>query len=218
MSSIEQAQDSAADSLVRAGDWLTGAQRRAAWAQVRDASTNALDQRRRNAVSPNAVEGRHTATEQLSAPAMEVIHRVASDPGRLTRDWADEQIEQLGEEAYTELVGVTAIASVVDVFDRAMGRRVRVPADAVDGPPAKRRPDDVGDVGAWVSQTVGPTRANVSRTLSLVPETNRIWRALVDSHYSHGDDFVNLSWDWPLSRPQAELVAARTTVLSECFY
>lgn len=218
MTPIEQAQQDAADSLVAPGDWLTGRQRLDAWAQVRDSRTNTLDQQRRNAVSPNAVEGAHRATDHLSAPAMEVVHRVASDPGRLTRAWADEQIGSLGEEVYTELVGVTAIASVVDTFDRAMGRKPRPLGDAVDGPPAKVRPDDVGEVGAWVSQTMGETRANVSRTLSLVPETNRSWRALVDTHYSHGPDFGNLSWDWPLSRPQTELVASRTTVLSECFY
>lgn len=218
MSPIEQAQQDAAVSLVGPGDWLTGAQRRAAWAQARDARTNDLDQRRRNAVSPNSVEGRHTETADLSADAMEVVHRVASDPGRLTRAWADEQITALGEETYTELIGVVAIASVIDVFDRAMGRVERSLEQAVDGNPARVRPDDVGDVGAWVSQTVGETRANVSRTLSLVPETNRAWRALVDTHYSHGEDFGNMSWDWPLSRPQTELVASRATVLNECFY
>lgn len=218
MSPVEHAQQHAAESLTRPGDWLSGAQRRAAWAQVRDARTNDLDQRRRNAVSPTAVDGRHTATDELTAEAMEVVHRVASDPGRLTRSWADEQIDALGEERYTELVGVAAIASVIDTFDRAMGRRQRALDDAVAGEPARVRPDDVGDVGAWVSQTLGPTRANVSRTLSLVPETNRAWRGLVDTHYSHGEDFGNLAWDWPLTRPQTELVAARTTVLNECFY
>lgn len=218
MTTIDQTQQDAALAMVSPGDWLTGAQRRAVWDEVRDARTNDLDERRRTALSPNAVDGRHPATGHLSAAAMEVVHRVASDPGRLTRSWADEQMSELGEETYTELVGVTAIAATLDTFDRAMGRSLREPGDVIAGDPARERPDDVGDVGAWVSQTVGPTRANVSRTLSLVPVTNAAWRGMVDAHYSHGADFANLTWDRPLSRPQAELLASRATVLNECFY
>jgi hypothetical protein len=124
----------------------------------------------------------------------------------------------LGEETYTELVGVTAIATVLDRFDRAMGRPELPLPEPLDGEPARVRPADVGDVGAWVSQSTGPTRANVTRTLSLVPTTNQAWRQLVDTHYSRGAEFMNLRWEFPLSRPQAELVAARTTALNECFY
>jgi hypothetical protein len=136
----------------------------------------------------------------------------------LTRSWAEAQIAALGEETYTELVGVTSIVTVLDRFERAMRRPERPLPEPVDGEPARVRPDDVGDVGAWVSQSTGVTRANVSRTLSLVPITNRSWRQLVDTHYSRGAEFMNLQWEFPLSRPQTELVAARTTALSECFY
>lgn len=218
MSTIEEAQRSAIEALASPGDHLAGVQRIAAWSEARDAATNELDQRRRVALSPNAVPGHHTATAELSAAAIEVVHRVASDPGRLTREWADRQIAALGEETYTELVGVSAIGATIDRFHRAMGRPSVPLPDPIDGEPGRVRPADVGDVGAWVSQTVGPTKANVSRTLSLVPATNATWRSLVDSHYSRGPEFMNLSWDFALSRPQAELVASRSTALNECFY
>lgn len=218
MNAIEAAQRSTAHAVAGPGDWLTGRERIAVWREVRDARTNSLDRARREALSPNAVDGGHDATAELSAAAMEVVHRTASDPGRLTRPWADEHIAALGEETYTELIGVTAIVTVLDRFDRAMGRPERELPEPVAGEPACVRPDDVGDVGAWVSQSTGPTRANVSRTLSLVPVTNRSWRQLVDTHYSRGAEFTNLRWDFPLSRPQAELVASRTTALNECFY
>lgn len=218
MNAIEAAQRSAAHAVAEPGDWLTGHERVAVWREVRDACINPLDRARREALSPHAVEGGHDATPELSAAAMEVVHRTASDPGRLTRRWADEHIAVLGEEIYTELIGVTSIVTVLDRFDRAMGRPERELPEPVAGEPARVRPDDVGDVGAWVSQTTGPTRANVSRTLSLVPVTNRTWRQLVDTHYSRGAEFTNLRWDFPLRRPQAELVASRTTALNECFY
>ena len=218
MYDIEAAQRDAICAVAAPGDWLTGVERVAVWREVRAAHTDPLDQARRAAISPHAVGGEHGATTEFPAAAVEVVHRTASDPGRLTRSWAESQIAVLGEERYTELVGVTAMVTVLDRFDRAMGRPERSLPEPIDGEPTRIRPDDVGDVGAWVSQTTGPTRANVSRTLSLVPATNVPWRQLVDSHYSRGADFVNLRWEHPLSRPQAELVAARTTALNECFY
>ena len=215
---ITAALDDAAESLVGPGDWLTGSQRRAAALEARDARTNELDQQRRDALSPNAVPGGHEATAELQAEAVEVIHRVASDPGRLTQVWADEKMTVLGEETYTELVGIAACTAVLDMFAWTMTGDDSQLGDDAAGSPAKERPDDVGDVGAWVSQTTGTGMANVSRSLSLVPVTNRAWVGLVQALYSRGAEFLDLSWDRALSRPQVELVAARTTAELECFY
>ena len=176
---ITAALDDAAESLVGPGDWLTGSQRRAAALEARDARTNELDQQRRDALSPNAVPGGHEATAELQAEAVEVIHRVASDPGRLTQVWADEMMTVLGEETYTELVGIAACTAVLDMFAWAMTGDDGQLGDNTAGSPANERPDDVGDVGAWVSQTTGTGMANVSRSLSLVPVTNRAWVGLV---------------------------------------
>jgi len=216
--SIAEAQRAAIVALARPGDWLTAAERIDAWRHVRLAATDPLDAARQAAVSPAAVAGEHPASTELPAAAVEVVHRVASDPGRLTRSWADRQIAELGEERYTELVGVVAIASVIDRFHLAMGRRALALPAPSNGEPARTRPDGVGDVGAWVSQSTGSTRANVSRTLSLVPVTEVAWRDLVDSHYSRGAEFMEAIWERPLTRPQVELVASRTTGLNECFY
>ena len=217
-SSITDAHEAAITELAAAGDWLTAEQRCDVWRQARDATTNPLDRARAEAVTPAAVEGRHPATDHLPAAAVEVAHRLASDPGRLTRAWADEQIDELGEETYTEVVGVTSIAMVIDRLRRALGLApVDLPVPR-PGEPSRIRPDDVGDIGAWVSQTTGETRANVSRTLSLVPVTNATWRQLVDSHYSRGSQFMSKQWDRALSRPQVEMIASRTTSVNECFY
>lgn len=215
---LTEARVNAAGEIAEPGDWLTGAQRVEVWREARDAGSNSLDLARREAVSPEAVAGGHQATALLSAAAVEVVHRVASDPGRLTRSWADKSIKELGEETYTELVGVTAIVSVLDRFEQTMGLRVQGLPTPRPGDPAGIRPDDVGAVGAWVSQSVAKINANVSRALSLVPRTNSTWRPLVTSHYSRGTEFFELSWDRGLSRPQVELTAARTTALNECFY
>lgn len=224
---INQARRQAADALRRSGDWLTGDQRREAWDHARSARSNPINVARRAAISPEAVPEQHPAGRTLSAAAVDVIHRVASDPGRLTRTWADRRIAELGSEVYTELVGVTAMARTLDGFDEALGRPLLTindnsgsdgHPDTDTGEPARVRPDDVGDVGAWVDQTVGRKRANVSRALSLVPKTDSAWRNLVDSHYSRGAEFMNLRWDRALTRVQIEAVAARTTSELDCFY
>jgi len=215
---IAASREQARAALAGPGDWLTGAQRVDGWHEVRDAATNRLDRERKQALSPASVAGEHDATAELSSAAVEVVHRVASDPGRLTRAWAEKHIDALGAPMYTELVGVTAIAAVLDTFDLASGAGRRELPEPVEGAPARIVPPDVGDVGAWIPQKLGPTMANVSRTLSGVPETNAAWRSLVDSHYSRGREFAELTWNRALSRPQTELVAARVTALSECFY
>lgn len=215
---IAQALQDATASLVAPGDWLTGEQRRAAASEARDARTNELDAQRRQAISPNAVAGQHAATDTLAAHAVEVVHRVASDPGRLTRTWADDAIAELGEEGYTELVGIAACTAVIDTFSWALHETETTLAAAQEGAPARQRPDEVGEVGAWVSQSTGSGMANVSRSLSLVPVTNAAWVGLVQALYSRGPEFLDLQWERALSRPQVELVAARTTSELECFY
>ncbi len=218
MQHLTAPRDAAYAEVAHAGDWLTAAERVAVWREVRDAATNELDRRRAAALSPNAVEGRHPASGPLSAVDVEVVHRIATDPGRLTRSWAEAAMAEIGEERYTELVGVTAIVTVLDTFARAMGWPAPELPDPVAGAPTRVRPEGMGDTGAWVSQVVEKTRANVTRTLTLVPVTNGTWRTLVDSHYTRGPQFFDLAWSRPLSRPQVELVAARTTVAQQCFY
>ena len=215
---IRTALAAATASLHAPGDWLTGPQRRDAASHAQQSRTNELDQLRRDAISPYAVPGVHAASSELPAEAVELIHRIASDPGRLTRSWADEIISVLGEETYTELVGIAACTAVIDTFSWAMESSDTALGEAVDGLPASHRPEDVGDVGAWVAQSTASGTANVSRSLSLVPVTNAAWVNLVQALYSRGPGFLDLEWDRALSRPQVELIAARTTAELECFY
>lgn len=156
--------------------------------------------------------------EALTTAELDVVQRIAMDPGGLTREWADAAIAETGEERYVELAAICASTRTIDIFDRALGNEPVPIPNPEPGEPSKQRPEGVGDVGAWVSQDAGPTRANVSRTFSLVPTTNNLWRHLVDSHYSRGAEFMQSTWDRALSRPQVELTAARTTALNECFY
>lgn len=192
---LSDAETRVVDLLARPGDWLSGAERIGIWREVRG-----------------------EATDRLSPPAVDVVRRVTTAPGELTKEWATEAMADLGEERYTELVGVTATCVTVDHFRSARGLDRQPLPEPIEGEPLQVRPADVGDIGAWVSQSVDKSLANVSRALSLVPATNEMWRVLVGAFYSRGAEFLELTWDRALSRPQVELVAARTTSLNECFY
>jgi hypothetical protein len=204
--------------LAGPGDWWDARSRRAAILEARAARTCGICDARRAALSPDAVAERHEPRDLLSPAAVEVIHRVANDPGRLTRRWADSQIVALGDAVYAELVAVTAMVVAIDMYARSIGSPPPELGEPADGVPSRERPEGLGDVGAWIPMTEQKLMANVSRALSLVPRTNTTWRALVNDSYSRGPQMLTLTWERALSRPQIELVAARVSQLNECFY
>ncbi|MEM9202981.1 MAG: hypothetical protein AAGC53_15065 [Actinomycetota bacterium] len=160
-----------------------------------------------------------TAIDGLPAAAIDVIDRVATDPGTIDRPWAKTHIDVLGDAPYVELVGIAAVAIMVHVYAECAGETVEplgLPsADA--GEPSRKRPSGMGDIGAHVPMLEPFGYANVARALSLVPSANLAFYTLVRPMYSEAG-FEHLVWETPLSRPQVELVASRVASLNECFY
>src|SRR5262249_8432268 len=78
--------------LASPGAWWTGTERVAIAAEVRQARHCAFCQARRQALTPAAVEGEHGHGGALPDAAVEVIHRVVTDPGRLSRKWCQETL------------------------------------------------------------------------------------------------------------------------------
>ena len=225
--------------LATSGDWWTGAQRLAVATQVRAATQCGLCIDRLAALSPNSVPGHHgrsgvAPTDDatggvpndaiLNEEAVEVVHRVVTDPARLTRTWADARIAALGEGPYAELVAVAAIVVALDAYRFAVGDQATSLPSATSGDepagdvPARVRPESVGDVGAWISMTTKKSMANVSRALSLLPRTQTTWARLVTDSYSRGPEMLALEWTRAISRPQVELIAAKISELNQCFY
>ena len=194
--------------LATPGDWWDAAARRALMEEARAALGCA-----------RCADGRrHGSVSMLPVAAVEVVHGVVNESGRLTRSWASRQIDELGDARYAEIVGVTAIIVAIDVAARAVGDVPPVLAAPIDGTPAGLRPGDVGPVGAWIPMTEEKLLANVTRALSLVPRTNATWRTLVTESYSRGPQMLELTWQRALTRPQTELIAAQISRLQECFY
>src|SRR3990170_5985122 len=80
------------DQLRSPGTWWTGAQRVTVAAETRHAACCVLCRRRKTALSPGSVQGAHDTLGALPASAVDVIHRVRTDPARLSRSWFDQAV------------------------------------------------------------------------------------------------------------------------------
>jgi hypothetical protein len=108
--------------LASPGAWFSGAERIAIAKEVRQASSCSLCSQRKAAISPNQIAGVHDSAGGLSDPIVEVIHRVVTDSGRLTKTWFNGIIQQgLAVENYVEIIGTIVNVFSIDEFCRGMG-------------------------------------------------------------------------------------------------
>jgi len=220
--------------LGRAGSWWSGPERPAIAAEARHALACPLCLARKEALSPRQVSGMHASLGALPAAAIEAIHAIRTDPGRLTRDWYQEALAHgLDEERYVELVAVVVTTVVVDTFHRGLGLPMpALPAAAVPGVPSRRRPKRAQVHHHWVPtlapQDVGEDEvnpyegnraANIHRALSLVPEEVINFFDLGGAHYLTGAQMTDLGNEpRAIDRAQIELLAARVSALNQCVY
>jgi hypothetical protein len=221
------------DHIRGPGTWWTGAQRVAIMAEARHATACGLCARRKAALSPEQADGAHDARDALPAGVVDVVHRVRTDPGRLSRAWFDRVVPAvLGDGEYVELIAVVALTSGLDFFARALGiPRFPLP-EPLPGEPARQRPSAARGGVAWVpviscEDAVGPLGdlyeglsfvPNIVRALSLVPPEVKALQCSSRAHYLPVKDIVDPAARRSLERPQMELVAARVSALNQCFY
>ena len=221
--------------LASAGSWLSAEQRIAVAREVRQASSCELCRQRKQALSPYQVDGEHdTVTTELSLSMVEVVHRLVSDSGRITRSWFDSILEQGIEiEEYVEIIGTVVHVFSIDEFARAIGVPRRELPKATSSEPSRYRPQQLEENVAWVpmlSQVIdsgpeadlweGKLEGNVIRALSLVPDEVRSLQDLLKIHYLDDAEFGDFekSPQGTLSRIQTEVVAARVSAFNGCFY
>ena len=217
------------------GTWLNGAERVAVAEETRRARTCALCAERKGALSPDSVAGEHAPAGVLPAALVEEVHRVTTDPARLTRAWRDRLIEEgITDEAYVEALGVAVLVISVDEFHRALDLPLEPLPESQPGDPTRVRPEGLVEGDAWVPM-IGPGQVealgleglpkvpgarlpNVLRGLSLVPEEVRAWLDLSASQYLPPAGMRRFETEGALDRSQIELVAGRVSALNECFY
>ncbi len=221
-------------ALAAPGTWWTGHQRVAIADESRHAGACLLCAERKTALSPYGGTERHADTSDLTARAVDAIHRIITDQNRITRAWVqDNAANGLSQEAYVELVGIVVTVFSIDEFHRALDMPLEPLPHPLDGEPSRYRPSilshDIGFVptvppeGALGEERdlwpLGKT-ANVVRALSLVPNALRDWRSVAAVQYlaltdmGHYGAFRGRS----LHRMQMELIAGRVSAVNECFY
>jgi hypothetical protein len=232
---IVASQRRAFQSLAAPGTWWTGAQRVAIAREVRAARRCPFCAERRTALSPHALGGVHDTATDLPPAIVDAVHRVVTDPGRLSRTWAAEVIAAGASDAQlVELISVVCIAMLVDGFARAIGATPPTLPDPLAGAPTRARPAEAIDEGYFVPTipyAIGSRPEldlydanafvpNVGRGLSLVPAAVRTARDLMAAHYmTYGQVATDYTPpDRPIDRSQIELVAARTSAKNDCFY
>ena len=220
--------------IARPGTWWDGAARVAIVAETRQAPRCALCRRRKEAPSPFAIEGIHESLGQLPEIAVEVVHRVATDPGRLGERWYRGVIKGgLTEGQYVEILSVVAHTVAIDTMARGLGRNVPPPPMPEPGAPSLYRPPGAKPGGAWVpwiepaEVSEGEARlyptdrppANIMMAMSLVPEEARSFFDLVAHQYLPGAAMRDFSLEYrAISHAQIELLAARVSALNRCLY
>jgi len=215
------------------GTWWTGADRVALAEESRNGLACGLCQERKAALSPNAVQGDHDTLGRLPQNIVDVVHRIRTDPGRLSREWFDSVIaDGLSQERYVELVGVVTLIAGMDSFARALGVPFAELPEPRAGEPSRHRPTGAKPGIAWVpiidpADAVGPEAGmygdssfvpNIMRALSLVPDQVRALLASSNAHYFGMDTMMDPTAKRDLDRMGVELVASRVSALNECFY
>jgi hypothetical protein len=219
------------ERLASPGLWWSGADRVAIAAEVRASRDCPLCRERKAALSPNAVGGEHARASHLPAAAVDAAHRIASDPGRLSRPWFERTAAAgLAEGPYVELLGIVTTVVNLDGLHRALGVAPEPLPEPRAGEPTRARPQ-TADGGAWVSMLAlgtpeahrlfgkRPQVPNVVRALSLVPDAVVQLKELSEVHYLAMDDVIDpRARGRNLTRAQMELTAGRVSALNQCFY
>ena len=215
------------------GNWLTGAERVAIAAETRHALDCRLCAARKEALSPEAVVGEHDGPGVLEPPMVEIVHRIVTDPARLTRRWFEaRQAEGVQDTRYVETVGVTAVTVSMDTFARSMGLPPRRLPEPQAGEPSGYRPASARMEEAWVPLIVageesgaeadiykGSRGAYILMALTLVPEAKRTFFNLVETQYLPGRWMREFEVEHrAISHAQIEFLAARISALNQCVY
>jgi len=220
-------------SIAAPGTWLSGERRVGVAAEIRHVRNCAPCARIAAALSPNAVSGAHDSLGTVSPSEVELIHRVVSDPGRLSRQWAHSVLSRgLTEGEYVEIVGIIGMVMMMDAFARALGLPEHPLPAPHAGQPTRYRPPGAQTQAAWLPlvepedavETDGPMYPNpkagyIYRALSSVPQSLRDYWALATCHYLPSEFVYQFDKTVrAISRPQMEVLAARVSALHQCVY
>jgi hypothetical protein len=217
-----------------AGGWWTAFERVAIAREKRAAMQCALCVRRKAALSPYSVdEQKHESTTDLPDSIVDVIHRITTDPGRLSQRWYDGVLQAgIRAEELVEIASILGVVTLSDTFSRALSLNERELPKALGGEPHRQSVSGTKVDRAWVPmvefeyaesmlkmmydqvEAEAGFVFNVIRALTSVPEAVRdFFGAFIPNYQTH------LPVDsGGLDRSQVELLASATSAWNDCFY
>ncbi len=209
------------EQIASPGDFFSARDRIEMVRIAREAVTCPLCEARKAALSPRAVDGMHASRSSLASVIVDMIHRLRTDPGRLTRSWFDQVTVEISKQEYVEIVSVVNSSVIIDTLHNAIGLGVPALPLAKSGRARKNYNTETVEAGAWVpilasdgamADTGLPQVPNIARSLGLVPSALDLFFTTFRPHYALKD--IPLS----ISQAQAEFVASRVSSMNECFY
>ncbi len=203
--------------------------------EARRAETCALCLERKEALSPNSVKGAHDHGNGLPKAAIEAVHRISTDAGRLSKSFFEQTLAAgISDSQWVEFVGIVSSLKSIDSFYRALGLPVETLPQPNSGTATGYRPEGATMSGGWPpmirekdladaeKMLYGgfPQTGNVLRAMSLVPDEVRNLDRISGPMYLETTDVGNFSatGDRAIDRLQIELLASRVSALNECFY
>lgn len=232
---LAEAMERAWQRLACPGTWWTGAERLTIAAETRQADACGLCGARKEALSPNHIEGRHDSLGNFDDVVVEAIHRIRTDAGRLSSGWLKGLLKQgLEDTHHVELVGVVSTLSALDTVDLTMGHQQRALPEPFAGEPKRHRPSSV-QIGLGWLPTLNPGGLtslepdffaaygdyNVQKAMSLVPDEVMGFFDLDTELYFYERVFpqrVEQEAGRAISPMQIEMIAARPASLNGCHY
>ncbi len=210
------------------GAWWTGAERVAIATEARRAFHCSLCAKRKAALSPYTHDGRHDGESILSLDIVDMVHRIASDPGRISKRVYEDTVAAGIEPArYAETLGVIVRTVNIEYFHRALGLPSPALPIAESGEPSRRLPEGLVDGEAWLpmlptrhAEFGGRSLPNVGRAMSAAPDEVRAMADLATAEYMDMAHVSDPTFDpgRAIDRAQMELIAGRVSAINECFY
>ena len=185
-------------TLASAGTWWNGTERVAIASHARAAR-----------------EGKSAPSANLPPAAAEAAARLATAP-QVDAGWlASLSGRGLTAEAYVEIIGIVGRLAAVDSLMFGIGANPQPLPTPAEGEPTHEREPRAAMNGA-LAPTVGSPGAPSS--LSAVPAEMDAVFALHGVLYLSLEEMADPTIVKALSRAQMELIAARTSLLNDCFY
>jgi len=160
---------------------------------------------------------RQVPEHHLPEPAVHAAIRLGGSPASTTFEWVAEMVSTLGEESYTELLGITSAVVAIDTFTRLLGNEPEPFLEPQRGEPTRSRIAQPFKKGkTWITMGPMPVPPYV---LSIVPDAMVRGNAIEDTLYMSGDEMGDPDFTrGSLHRTQIEFVAGSLSWANECFY